>query len=242
MSHDIKDLRLGAMALLAGVLVAAGCGGGGTKQPTTPSNPAPAISSLSPAKLLLGTASQTLTINGTNFLSTSTVTYNGTAHTAAYVSATEMTLSLASADVAAAGQFPVVVTNPSPGGGASSATNFEVDNPAPTVANISPANLLLNSASQTLTITGTNFVSTSTVSYNGTAHPATYVSGTQVTLSLAAADVATAGEFPVVVTNPSPGGGASSATNFEVDNPAPSGDVAEPGDHSGWLRGEHLDH
>ena len=55
---------------------------------------------------------------------------------------------------------------------------------------------------------GTGFISTSTVTYNGVAHTATFVSSTQLTIMLSASDQATAGSYPVVVTNPAPGGGA----------------------------------
>ena len=73
-----------------------------------------------------------------------------------------------------------------------------------------------SSWAQTLTITGTGFISSSTVTYNGTAATATYVSSTQLTIPLTASDQATAGSFAVVVTNPSPGGGASNTVNFKV--------------------------
>jgi hypothetical protein len=88
-------------------------------------------------------ATQTLTINGTGFLSTSTVTFNSVAHTATYVSASQLTISLTTADLATAGSYPVVVTNPAPGGGSSTAVNFTVTatNPVPTVTSLSPSSL-----------------------------------------------------------------------------------------------------
>ena len=72
-----------------------------------------------------------------------------------------------------------------------------------------------------MTITGTNFLSASTVTYNGVAHAATYVSATQLTITLSAGDQGTVGSYAVVVTNPGPGGGASNALSFTVNNPAP---------------------
>ena len=59
---------------------------------------------------------------------------------------------------------------------------------------------------------------TSTVTFNGIAHTSTYVSASQLTISLATADLATAGTYPVVVTNPAPGGGSSSSVPFGVWN------------------------
>jgi Big-like domain-containing protein len=117
-----------AMMILIMVLLPS-CGGGGTPPP--PPNPVPSISSLSPTQQAMGSQSQTLTINGTGFISSSAVTYNGTAHTATYVSGTQLTINLTASDMAATGSFPVVVTNPAPGGGSSSPSNFTVTTGTP---------------------------------------------------------------------------------------------------------------
>jgi hypothetical protein len=58
------------------------------------------------------------------------------------------------------------------------------------------------------------------VTYNGVAHPATYVSSSALTITLSAGDQATAGSYAVVVTNPTPGGG-NSTLSFPVNYPAP---------------------
>ena len=206
--------------LSASLILLAGCGTG--------SIPVPAITSLSPSSATAGAAAQTLTINGTGFILTSKVTYNGVAHAATLVSATQLTISLSTSDVATAGSFPVVVTNPPPGG-ASNAVNFTVTSSAvPTITSLSPSSVTAGAAAQTLTINGTGFLSTSTVTYNGVAHAATFVSATQLTISLSASDQATGGNFPVVVTNPAPGGGASNSVNFTVNNPAPSITLLSP--------------
>ena len=208
-------------------------GGGASNSVNFPvnsaNNPVPSITSLSPSSVTAGAAAQSLTINGMNFLSTSTVTYKAVAHTATYVSVTQLTIQLSAGDQATAGSSPVVVTNPAPGGGASNAVNFTVNsanNPVPSITGLSPSSVTAGAAAQPLTINGTNFLSTSTVTYNTVAHTATYASATQLIIQLSAADQATAGSFPVVVTNPAPGGGASNSVNFGV-NPATSPSVAQ---------------
>ena len=212
-----------AFLLSASLLVFfAACGGGSNNNNNSPVYPVPGITALSPASVTAGAAAQTLTITGTNFLSSSTVTYNAVAHTATYVSATELTIPLGASDQATAGTYAVVVTNPSPGGGASNSVNLTVNNPTPTVTTLSPSSANAGAAAQILTINGTNFVSSSTVTYNAAAHTATYVSATQLTIQLSAGDQATSGTFAVVVTNPTPGGGSSNSVNFTVDNPVPT--------------------
>jgi hypothetical protein len=54
---------------------------------------------------------------------------------------------------------------------------------------------------------------------NGTARPTTFISATQVSTPLTAADVAAAGTLLLTVTNPSPGGGTSSVADFVVGGP-----------------------
>ncbi len=200
--------------------------GGGTSSAlnftVTVNNPAPTLTSLSPTSAVVGAGSQTLTLTGTNFLASSTVTYNGVGHTATFVSSTQLTISLSAADQATAGSYAVVVTNPAPGGGTSSPLNFAINNPAPTLTSLSPTSAVVGAGSQTLTLTGTNFLASSTVTYNGVGHAATFVSSTKLTISLSATDQATAGSYAVVVTNPAPGGGTSSPLNFAINNPAPT--------------------
>jgi hypothetical protein len=213
----MKTVRMCSLLLILGVLAQAnGCGPGGASN-----NPAISLTSLSPASATVGASAQTLTINGTGFLSSSTVTFNGTPHTATFVNGTQLTITLTAGDEATAGMFSVVVTNPTSGGGASISSNFMVKNPAPSITGLSPASVTVGAAAQTLTVNGTNFLSTSTVSFNGAVHTTTFVNGTQLTISLSAAEQTTVGSYPVVVTNPAPGGGTSNAFSFANNYPVP---------------------
>ncbi len=119
------SLAICKVGLLGGALVLAGC--------VLLPNPVPSISSLSPASLLIGSAAQALTIDGSGFRPGSTVTYNGLAHTATYVSPSQLTIPLSASDLSALGNFPIVVSNPAPGGGASSPANFQVYAQNPTL-------------------------------------------------------------------------------------------------------------
>jgi hypothetical protein len=113
------------------------------------------------------------------------------------------------------------LTMPSCGGGGGGGQ--VINNPVPSITSLSPTQQAAGSGSQALTITGSGFVSGSTVTYNNAAHTASYAGGTQLAISLTPSDLATAGSFPVVVTNPQPGGGMSSAVNFNVVTGTPTG-------------------
>ena len=194
-------------------------------------NPTPSITLLSPTYLTVGSAAQQLTINGTGFLGAptpSTVTFKGVSHTATFNSTAQLTIGLTLADLGTAGTFPIVVTNPAPGGG-SATTTFTVSpttNPVPTISQLNPPSLAVGATPQAITITGTGFLTSSTATFNGASHSATYLSGTQLTISLTSTDLASAGTFPVVVTNPAPGGGASSPVNFVVTSSGSTGSTA----------------
>jgi uncharacterized repeat protein (TIGR03803 family) len=191
-------------------------------------DPLPSISSLSPTSLPASGSQQTLTINGTGFLATSSVTFNGIAHNPTVVSNSQLTILLTSADLSTMGSFPVVVTNPAPGGGSSNAVDLIVGNPVPTITSLSPSSVAAGSAAQTLTINGSNFLSSSVVAFNGSNAATTFVSSTQLTIALTAADLATAGSFPVSVTNPSPDGGTSNVVDFNVLSGAPGSVTISP--------------
>src|ERR1700731_4787853 len=71
----------------------------------------------------------------------------------------------------------------------------------------------------TITINGTNFQNGASISFNGLSVQTTFVSMTQLTgLLFPGSQLATAGTFPILVTDPPPGG-TSSAVNFTVTGP-----------------------
>ena len=90
-------------------------------------------------------------------------------------------------------------------------------NPAPTTTSISPTSQTAGATAFTLTVNGANFVTTSVVNFNGSARSTSFVNSSQVTAQITAADVATAGSFPITVTNPTPGGGTSNPQTFTVN-------------------------
>jgi hypothetical protein len=73
---------------------------------------------------------------------------------------------------------------------------------APTVTLLMPSSMAAGGAAFTLTVSGTNFASGSTVYWNGGTRTTKFVSGTQVTASITAADIATAQSVGVYVRNP----------------------------------------
>jgi hypothetical protein len=185
-------------------------------------NIVPTLTSISPTNKTAGDAAFTLTVNGTNYNSSSIVRFNGADRPTTLVSSTRVTAQLSAADVAVGGSFGINVFNPPPGGGSTSIINLTVNNLAPTLTGISPASKTAGDAASTLTITGTNYNPSSIVRINGGDRPTTLVNSTQLTTLLTAADLAAAGTLSISVFNPAPGGGNSGSVNFTINNPLPS--------------------
>jgi hypothetical protein len=207
--------------------------GGGTSNPqtftiTVPNNPVPTATGLSPALAMAGGSGFTLTVTGTNFIPSSVVRWNGTDRATTFVSATQLRATISAADIAMAGTAQVTVVNPAPGGGTSNPQTFTITNPLPTTTGLSPNLVQAGAAGFTLTVTGTNFVASSVVQWNGANRATTYVSATQLTAAIPAADVAVAGTPQVTVVNPAPGGGTSNPQTFTILNPVPTIDGLSP--------------
>jgi hypothetical protein len=187
-----------------------------------PPNVAPSLTSISPTSATVGASGFTLTLTGTGFISTSQVQWNGSIRSTTYVSSTQLTAVITAADLATEGTPSVTVVNPAPGGGTTAGVTLTINGLAPTLTSISPSFAVAGGATLTLTVTGTKFVSSSVVNWNGSPRTTTFVSATQLTAAINAADIASGGTGTVTVTNPPPGGGTSSAATLTIVSPGSS--------------------
>jgi large repetitive protein len=90
-------------------------------------------------------------------------------------------------------------------------------NPVPLVSlPLVPDHALPAGAAFTLTVNGTGFVSGAQVNWNGSARATQFISSSQLTAAIEAADVAVAGTASVTITNPRPGGGTSNVVFFTI--------------------------
>jgi len=198
-------------------------GGGVSKAATfTVNNPVPTVKSLTPASATIGGAATTVTLTGANFVPTSLVKCNGATLATVYLSATSVAATLPASDLTKTATLSLTVVTPAPGGGTSKAVSFAVINPAPTITGLSASAATAGAAALKLTVAGTGFVSGSVVRWNGAALATIFVTGTNLTATLPASDLAKSGAFNVTVVNPAPGGGTSGPAPFTVNNPVPT--------------------
>jgi trimeric autotransporter adhesin len=185
------------------------------------SNPVPTAAALSPSAVTAGVNGFTLTVTGTNFLSLSTIQWNGSQLPTEYISSSQLQAQVSASDVATAGSVSVTVVTPSPGGGTSTALPFAVvpmSSPVPVVLGFVPSFVTAGSPAFTLSVNGLtdSFDASSVVEWNGSLRPSSLYGPGQLQVQISASDVAVAGYAQITVSNPGPGGGTSNAAEFQI--------------------------
>ena len=192
--------------------------------------PVPTIASLSPAMTATGGTGFTLIVNGSNFVLTSVVQWNGSNRSTTFVSSSQVTAQITAADIATAGAATVTVFNPAPGGGRSNSSTFTITTGAgsgPTISVLAPScapagEQFINGVNNQLTVIGPyppppGFVAGSVVRWNGSDRPTTSNGSVNaLTAQISASDIAAAGTAVVTVFNPGPGGGLSNSLTFTI--------------------------
>ncbi len=204
-------------------------GGGSVGFPFTINNPVPSITTLSKQSATVGEPAFDLVINGTNFVKNSIVNLGSISLLPTVYGTTQMAVHVPASVLASAATLTVKVTNPSPGGGDSNGSPFTVNNPQPSITNVSPSSATAGAPDFMVTIAGSNFLTGATVALddgNGVqTHPATnVVSDSNLTfLFPGSATASTQSSTQLTVTNPSPSAGGASVAFTLVPLPTLSG-------------------
>ena len=184
------------------------------------SNPAPSLMTLSPTSVVASQAGLngfTLTVTGTNFVSLSTVEWNGSPRQTEFVSSTELQAQINFGDVQTAGSASVTVVTPSPGGGSSSTLTFTIVPqsslpPIPSIIALNPNSAMAGSGGLLVTPSGFWLSSPDTVNWNGS--PRTDTSQGFLAARVNASDLTTPGYAEVTVVTPE--GIVSNAAKFQI--------------------------
>ena len=193
--------RLLGLAWADGSLYVADNGAGAIYRITSTNSTllAPAILSFNPGSGVVGTA---VTVTGSNFVDVTSVTFNGTP--ASFTTNSDTELSATVPQAAATGPIAVTTT----AGTGTSTNDFVVElPPLPVIVSFDPGS---GAAGSVVTVTGSNFVDVTSVTFNGTSALFTMNSETELTVTVP--ESATTG--PIGVT--AAGGTATSSGNFVV--------------------------
>jgi hypothetical protein len=107
------------------------------------------------------------------------------------------------------------------GGGSGSGGGGNVT-PTPAISSITPTSLSAGASAQTITVMGSGFISGSVIEVGGVAEVTTYVSSTELTATVPAAQLTTGMQLPVVVSNGTTTSSSGTPVNLVVENPAPT--------------------
>lgn len=195
----------------------------------------PAIASLSPASLPLGTSPVTITATGSNFVSGVTkVRWQQTLLEATVQSPTQLTFTVPAdllSNAATVLVYPVNAdeANPNAGIGTIGATgcpnpaSLRVANPSAEITSLSPSSeVAARPTFLQILVTGSGFEDGATALVNGVETEAQYLSPTQYRVILTQAQLATPGTLQVAIRNPS--ASASTTLQFQV-LPVPVGTI-----------------
>jgi len=94
-------------------------------------------------------------------------------------------------------------------------------NPVPAISSVTPSSVTAGASATTVTVNGSGFIQSSTVQWNQSSRATTFISSTELQITLTATDLAIAGTAQVAVVNTAPGGGTSSPAAFTINNPTP---------------------
>lgn len=175
----------------------------------------PVLDSLDPATVIVHSPDLTLLVAGSGFEAGATVQWNGAAIPAEFLSPRALAAQVTAAQLSAAGQFAVTVTNPD--GSVSNQQMLTVAS-APAISSIAPAAVAAGSLSISLDVLGTGFAPNAQVELNGTALPTVWASPAALRAQIPAAQFNAVGQLKVVVINPGPPVQTSNSVNLTVVN------------------------
>ncbi len=190
------------------------------------------ILNLTPLAVVAGGPPFLLTVDGTGFVSGSSVRWGGTPLATTLAAPDRLTATVPANLTAQPAAVFITVANPD--GAVSAGITFTVS-PALAITGLDPAAVTAGGGAVTLTISGSGFVSGAVVQFGGVPLPTNFVSGSRLTAGLDPALTAQPGTASIRVVNPD--GGISNTLELPVRLPpvpavsvrAPSG-TADPND------------
>lgn len=172
------------------------------------------ISGLSPSSAAVGGAAFTLTITGSNFTSGANVHFGTSTLTPTSLTLTQIQVTVPSTLLATAGTQSIIVVQAS---GTSNAVTFSIGasgtTSSPVIGSLNTGLAFAGGADFTLTITGDKFTSDALVLFGGIPLTPTFVTSTQVVVSVPSSLIAVPGTPSVTVAQLS---GTSNASRFAI--------------------------
>lgn len=177
-----------------------------------------AISSFAPGGAFAGGPSFSLIVSGGIFPFGSLVLWNGAPLTTSVLGLTQISANVSASLIASPGLVTIQILHPN---GTTASLPFAV-NSGLTTSSLNPNSATAGSLPLILTLSGAGFVRGAVVQWNGQSLPTTFINSTQLTATVSASLIATAGTAAIGVLDP--GGPLSNLVSFGIAAaPAASG-------------------
>ena len=176
------------------------------------------ITSISPSTVTAGSAQLTMTVTGSGFPPGSVVQLNGSPLATTFVSGTTLTAVVPQSALTTPGTDSIVVVNPgAPVAEKSNVVTLTVSKPL-VITSLSPNSAVAGGPAFTLTVTGTGFLPSSTITWNGVALATAFVSATELTALVPATLITEPESVSVAAANST---STSNTLSFSVNLPGP---------------------
>jgi hypothetical protein len=197
------------VGLMVALLVLTGCPGDAAT---------PVLNSVVPSQIAAGSADTVVQLNGAGFKKPIVAVWNNTLQlSTTFVNSKQLMAIVPSQQLRIAGMASIFAMQGSGSNQTTTASlSITIGNVVPTLTSMSPQHIVVGAPSFTLTVTGTNFNSTSVINWNTTALTTALVSSTSLTASVPQALYATAGTSKISVVNSGTGGGTSAQLTFTI--------------------------
>jgi hypothetical protein len=173
----------------------------------------PYLQTITPSAVVAGSPSFQMTALGTSFEAGAVIQWNGASLPSTVVSSGQLTATVAATLIASPGTVTINVLS---NAHQSNPLEFSITSGAPpaVISSLSPLSAIAGGPQFTLDVSGSGFVSSSVVQWNGTSLPTSYGSATNLTAAVPAALIVSAGYANITVANP--GGSTSAATIYPI--------------------------
>ena len=158
----------------------------------------PVITSITPSTVIAGDTGFTLTVNGTGFSTSSQISVGGTSHLTLFDSGTgSVSTAILGNEIASPGTLDVTVTDRG-----ITSNVFHLTVARPSISSLTPPSATAGSGDLTLIVSGTSFLSASTIIFNGVAKTTVFnpANGT-LSATVTASELASPRIVPVTVRN-----------------------------------------
>lgn len=222
-----RKIRMAVIGLLVALLILVGCDNGTAE-----------LLSVTPNTIQTGSGPVVLHLMGKNFANPVSVVWTGKQVgqlVTTLVSSQQLVATVPANFVTTAGVASVMALQGGTNQTATQPLTITIGNVAPTLTGMAPMHIIVGAPSFTLTVTGTNFNSTSVIDWGTTALPTTFVSATSLTASVPQSLYTSAGTVKITVVNSGSGGGTSAQLTFTIVAPLaittatlPGGSIGSP--------------